>query len=145
MKKYILIAGITLPFICLLGWTLFLTVTRNTGKDIIVDITGYDPRDLLSGHYIAYQIDWENTDCTQFDDDVCPDEEFCKEAHWGRQCRFYIPENQAKDLDNLFARRSRNDLKFEVVYSYRKDRTPIAKKLLINGKDWQEYLRNKKL
>lgn len=144
MKKYLLI-GLFLPFICLLVWVLFLTVTRNTGTEIIVSITGYDPRDLLSGHYIAYQIDWENTDCTQFTDNICPEDAFCKEARWGRECRFYIPEDRAKDLDNLFARRSQNNLKFEVIYSYNKSHTPMAKQLLINGKDWQEYMKNKKL
>ena len=53
--------------------------------------------------------------------------------------------NFNKDLNNLFVMRFHNNLKFEVVYSYRKGRTPIAKKLLINGDEWQEYMRNKKL
>ena len=136
MKKNILIAFISLPFICLLGWVIFLTVIKNTGTDVTLSITGYDPRDLLSGHYIAYQIDWDNSDCTQFANNICPKDKFCKEGHWGRECRFYIPEYQAKNLDNLFANRFQNNLKFEVVYSYNENQTPIAKELLINGKDW---------
>lgn len=144
MKKYLL-AVLFLPFIFLLGWVLFLTATRNSGAEITVSITGYDPRDLLSGHYIAYQIDWERTDCTQFVNKICPKDEFCKEGRWGRECRFYIPEDKAKDLDNLFARRNQNNLKFEVVYSYLEGRTPMAKRLLINGNNWQEYMRNKNI
>lgn len=144
MNKRLLAVTLTLPWLCLLGWVLFLTASANSGKQITLPVTGYDPRDLLSGRYIAYQIDWDKADCTQFDKGICPKEEFCKEARWGRECRFYIPEATANELDSLFRRRNR-DLKFEVVYAYRSGQTPIAKQLLINGKDWQAYLKDTKI
>ena len=138
MNKKLWIAALALPWVCLLVWTLSLTVQRFRGSEVTVRVMGYDPRDLLSGHYIAYEIDWEHTDCTQFANGICPQEEFCKEARWGRQCRFYVPETQAQRLDKLFRQSGEN--RFEVIYAYKPGQTPIAKQLLINGKDWQNQL-----
>ena len=129
-----------LPWMCLLGWTLLLFCTRANGTDVTVAITGYDPLDLLSGHYIAYQPYWTHTDCQQFTDVNCPKELFCKEARWGEQCRFYIPQTDANALDQLF-RSSPHNLQFEVIYSYLPGQTPLAKQLLINQIPWQQYLR----
>lgn len=140
MKTKILAVSFALPFICLLLWTLDLAWQRSHGKEVTVSVMGYDPRDLLSGHYIQYQIDWARTDCSQFPGRECPRENFCKEARWGRQCRFYIPEDKAKELDDLFRKRNNDTMKFEVVYSYHRGQTAIAKQLLINGLDWRESL-----
>lgn len=140
MNKKILALVFSIPFFVLLLWTIWLYAQQATGKEVRVFITGYDPRDLLSGHYIQYTIDWDRTDCSQFAEAVCPQEEFCKQSRYGRQCRFYIPEKNAKELDKLFWRRNTTDMVFEVVYSYHKGIEPLAKKLLINGKDWRESL-----
>jgi hypothetical protein len=140
MKKYIWAVALALPWVCLVTWTLCLTYQRAHGTEVKVSITGYDPRDLLSGRYIAYQIDWKKTDCSQFPGSTCPKTPFCKEKRWGEQCRFYVPEQYADQLDKLF-RSSRNDLHFEVIYSYRAGQMPFAKQLLINGTDWQEYIK----
>lgn len=148
MKKYLLLIFLAIPWFCLLGWTIYLNTTKNSGTEITVAISGYDPRELLAGHYIAYVIDWENTDCSQFPEKVCPKKRnFCKKVftHRGAQCRFYIPEKDAKTLDDLLLHKNKNDLKFEIVYSYKKGRMPMAKKLLINGNDWREYLTDKEL
>ncbi len=143
MNKKILAIAFFIPFITLFAWTMYLYTQQAMGKEIKVAVTGYDPRDLLSGHYIQYTIDWNRTDCSQFSDGVCPKDEFCKEARWGRQCRFYIPEKNAKELDSLFWRRNTTNMIFEVVYSYNKGSEPLAKQLLINGKDWRESLEKK--
>lgn len=140
MKKYTLAVFFLLPWLVLAGWVVSLSCIRANGTEVTVAIMGYDPRDLLSGRYIAYQIDWKKTNCAQFPNNQCPSEkEFCTDARWGRQCRFYVPETFANDLDKLFRRRS-DQLRFEVVYSYTPHKTPIAKKLLINGTPWQTYL-----
>ena len=140
MNKKILAFIFVIPFAALLTWTMWLYTQQATGKEVKVAVTGYDPRDLLSGHYIQYTIDWDRTDCGQFSDGICPKNEFCKEVRWGRQCRFYIPEKNARELDRLFWRRNTTDMIFEVVYSYHKGSEPLAKQLLINGKDWRESL-----
>lgn len=143
MNKKILALIFVIPFIALFAWTMWLYTQQATGKEVKVAVTGYDPRDLLSGHYIQYTIDWDRTDCGQFSDGICPKNEFCKEARWGRQCRFYIPEKNARELDRLFRRRNTTDMIFEVVYSYHKGSEPLAKQLLINGKDWRESIEKK--
>lgn len=142
MTNKIWIALFWLPLIALAIWALSLAQQRASGYDVKVAVEGYDPRDLLSGHYIQYQINWEKTDCSQFTDSVCPKEDFCIDARWGRQCRFYVPENAAPQLDKLFQEfrsGNKNNLNFEVLYSYKKGRQAIAKQLLINGKDWHEF------
>ena len=141
MNKKILAFLFVIPLMCLFAWTMWLYVQQTTGLEIKVAVTGYDPRDLLSGHYIQYSIDWLRTDCRQFPDGICPGNEFCKNSRWGRQCRFYIPEADAKELDYLFWRRDTTNMIFEVVYSYHKGSEPLAKQLLINGKDWREMLK----
>ncbi|MBP5615193.1 MAG: GDYXXLXY domain-containing protein [Alphaproteobacteria bacterium] len=139
MKRNLLIACLILPVICLLAWVIYLSTERQTGRDVTVVITGYDPRDLLGGRYIAYQIDWKKTDCTQFKGNICPKHRFCHEAKWGRRCRFYVPQDKAAFLDKVFRNTSKTGDIFEVVYTYHEHRLPLAKTLLINGKDWHEY------
>ena len=140
MKKPFLITILFLPLACLVGWTIFLTASRNQGTEVKVAVMGYDPRDLLSGHYIAYQVDWEQTDCAQFPGNTCPKETFCHQDRWGRQCRFYVPEQYAQKLDDLFRKRNSTDTAFEVVYSYRPGHKPFAKELLINGSPWKDFI-----
>ena len=144
MKKYIWPVLLILPWIYLVSWTLCLTYQRAHGAEVTVSITGYDPKDLLSGRYIAYQIDWEKTDCRQFENNTCPKKNFCRNGLWGEECRFYVPEEQAGKLDKLFRERNRNKLHFEVVYAYQKNKAPIAKRMLINGTDWQKYMEENK-
>lgn len=129
-----------LPLLCLVAWTVYLSYQRDTGYEVKVAVEGYDPRDLFSGRYIQYSVDWDKTDCAQFADGQCPQDEFCVDARWGRQCRFYIPEEYASQLDSLFRLRNQNDLVFEVIYSYKPKKQAIAKQLLINGADWRRYL-----
>lgn len=140
MKAKILAICFAIPFVCLVIWTIALSWQRNNGQEVKVAVMGYDPRDLLSGHYIQYQIDWTRTDCSQFEANRCPEKDFCKEARWGRQCRFYIPENKARDLDKLFRQRNDTDMKFEILYSYQPGQKAVAKQLLINGQDWRQAL-----
>ena len=141
MNKRVLITLFFIPLLMLATWAEWLYMQRATGVDVKVAVTGYDPRDLLSGHYIQYTIDWERTDCSQFANGVCPKDEFCKDFRWGRQCRFYIPETNADELNRMFWQRNTTDMVFEVIYSYHKGRKPIAKQLLVNGKDWRESLK----
>jgi len=143
MNKKFLILALSFPFIALIVWTISLYIQQSTGTEIKVAIMGYDPRDLLSGHYIRYTIDWEKTDCSQFPNGICPKDEFRKQSRFENQCRFYIPERHAEKLDRLFRRRNNTTMIFEVIYSYQAGREPLAKKLLINGKDWRESLKKK--
>ena len=109
MRKSVLAAMLFAPIAGLLFWVLFLALGQIGMHEVKVRITGYDPRDLIAGRYLAYQIDWDKTDCGQFENAVCPKEEFCVEAHWGRQCRFYVDDFKANMLDERFRNRKEND------------------------------------
>ncbi len=57
-KALILSAALALPLIGLgLAWA-DTHRKAQMGTDWIVPIRGYDPRDLLRGHYITYRYDW---------------------------------------------------------------------------------------
>ena len=144
MKKYLFLGMLVLPLLILASWAGWLAIQRESGREVKVVISGYDPRDLLSGHYLAYTIDWNRTDCRQFNEQgICPKKEFCHEARWGRQCHFYIPDAQAAILDDLFRHHNQEYL-FEVVYTYCAGQHPMAKKLLINGQEWDAFLTHSK-
>ena len=136
MKKKLWVVLFVLPLVCFACWAVWLYVLSVSGKEVTLAVKGYDPRDLLSGRYIAYQIDWEKTNCGQFEGGICPENEFCVEAKWGRACRFYVPEKSAMYLENMLQNASTDANTFEVVFAYQKGRTPIAKRFLISGKDW---------
>jgi uncharacterized membrane-anchored protein len=52
--------AIIFPIIALLCLLLYKQNIINTGQNIRLDIVGFDPRDLLSGHYLRYQIDYHS-------------------------------------------------------------------------------------
>jgi len=164
MKNIRLLIRLFLPFFCLLVWTCSIALQRNGGTEVKLPIRGYDPRDLFSGHYLVYEIDWKNADCSQFPSHQCPPEEtFGVKARWGQENRFYLPEKEALKIEELFrqSNRSRNFRSgaptlrrnasqekppapppptFEVLYSYKAGQPPYAKELLLDGQPWKEYL-----
>ena len=136
-KNYLKLILMIAPALLLLVWVSVLSYQLHSGKEIVLRIRGYDPRSLLSGHYIQYQIDWANSDCAQFEAGICPKEEFNKalfNGYWGHNGRFYVSEKEAQALDRA-VRNYQNEA--EIVYSYRKGRRPYALRLLINGKAYE--------
>lgn len=137
LKNYLKLILMIAPALLLLGWVSVLSYQLHNGKEVVLRIRGYDPRSLLSGHYIQYQIDWENSDCGQFANGDCPIEEFSRalfKGYWGQNGRFYVSEKQANDLDRA-VRNGENVA--EIVYSYREGRKPYALRLQINGKAFE--------
>jgi uncharacterized membrane-anchored protein len=58
MNKKILLIALIFPIIVLFGVTVYKHVKVSTGQEIILPITGFDPRDILSGHYLTYRINY---------------------------------------------------------------------------------------
>lgn len=133
LKKYGYIGLVFLPVLIMALWVATIEVQRHSGREVVVRLQGYDPRDLLSGHYILYEIDWDKTDCSQFDGGICPRYDF---EHSGR---FYVNEHKAQALDKLVRD---NDNTAEMVFSYRKGMKPLALNLLVNGEDWEKAAGN---
>lgn len=120
-------------------------------------ITGYDPRDLLRGHYLVYRIDWgerpvdsECADCCLCLDRVEGEQRVTRiECQEARSCdawlrvgeiddlqRYYIPEDAPRQLEAaVMAGRG------ELVLSFSRRGGLVIKDLLIDGKPWRDALR----
>jgi uncharacterized membrane-anchored protein len=131
------------PVICLFIWNCFLWYDKESGTEITVRISGYDPRDLLSGHYIRYTIDWDKTDLHQFENKFVTKDDFVDSLN-KTSYRFYVPEKHAKYLNKILMEswyvKEEDKKKIEVVFSFTKGKHPIAKKLLLNGQPYQKNL-----
>lgn len=143
MKNKLLLFILLIPVICLFVWNCFLWHDKDSGTEITVRIMGYDPRDLLSGHYIRYRINWDKTDLTQFENKAITKDDFVDSLN-KTSYRFYVSEAHAKYLDKLLMEswnaKEEDKKKVEVVYSYKKGKHPIAKKLLVDGQPYQKVI-----
>ena len=137
MKNKTLFFILLLPVICLFVWNCFLWYTKDSGVEITVPVMGYDPRDLLSGHYIRYRIDWDEADLKQFEDKFFTKDEFVDSLN-KNSYRFYVSEKHAKYLEKLLMEswdvKEEDKKKIEVVYSYKKG------KHLVNGQPYQKII-----
>jgi len=130
IKNFILF----IPFIGLCCWALYYVNFVEKAAEVVLPVTGYDPRNLLSGHYIEFQIDWSKANCNQADwNNVCPKNDF-KGVN-----RFYVAENKAKELERFI---NNNFVATEIVFAYVAGARPVAKELLIDGKPWHQHKSN---
>jgi uncharacterized membrane-anchored protein len=52
------LAALVAPLLVMLTWVASLALHVQTGSEVELRITGYDPRDLLAGHYLRYQVEY---------------------------------------------------------------------------------------
>ena len=130
MKNNKILALFFLPVIALaivMGY--YLRATRFNWVEVVV--SGYDPKDFLSGFYMELQPDWQATDCTQFTANRCPEEAFLK------RYKFYIKREQSERLT-----RAVNTGIVKLVFAYADGHTPYVVDLLADGKSYIDYLAN---
>jgi uncharacterized membrane-anchored protein len=58
MKKQKLIAALVLPLVVFIALIFYKQAKVSMGEEVILPITGFDPRNILSGHYLIYEIDY---------------------------------------------------------------------------------------
>lgn len=143
------------PVITLLLWLVSIQMALDTAERVVLPVEGYDPRDLLSGHYLQIRTRYPiRTDANAsgqklffcFDNSRLflkkPDR--CKvfiagENRYGRFSdgvdRFYVPEDKAEPLERLLREGSR---KAEIVLSVDRNGSAYATDLLFDGKSWKE-------
>lgn len=46
------------PLLVMVGWVISLVVALSRSTEVTLPIRGYDPRDLLRGHYLQYTVDY---------------------------------------------------------------------------------------
>lgn len=131
MSKKYLIFFMLFPFVVFVLWNGYMMATVRESQPVKLVIQGYDPRNLLSGRYVEFQIDWARSACTQFKGNECPTEDF------EGITRFYVPEAKADWLSEKL-NRDENMSVFEAVYAYVPGRRPIMTDLLIDGISWNK-------
>ena len=131
MKKYFILIVLLLPTFFFMGWIGILLNRLDGARLVEVPITGYDPRDILRGHYLLYQIDRRYFSRSDYPDCQFPA---------GSNNRYFIPESESAELDTLFRQ---NRHQFSIVFSCRKGHPAIAKELLIDGHDWHNMIGEK--
>lgn len=57
-KTCLPIIAVLFPLLLMLIWLATLYMVNILGTEVRFKITGYDPRDLLSGHYLRYTVDY---------------------------------------------------------------------------------------
>ncbi|EIJ36377.1 GDYXXLXY domain-containing protein [Thiothrix nivea] len=156
-KRILLIVALALPILSL-GLNAYLkSAQRANGEEVVLPITGFDPRDLLSGHYLQYRVDYgvENG-CGEHrtEASVClrPMRGIYPQGSLPQDCglfirgrcdssadfladieRFYIPEEYAQSLEDKV-----RDRKGELVLSVDRQGNAAIRDLLIEGKPWKE-------
>lgn len=63
LKHKGLLLSLVFPFVALVALTSYKAYKRFAGVELTIPITGFDPRDLLSGHYLTYRLDFEEDIC----------------------------------------------------------------------------------
>ena len=143
------------PIVVLAGLTGYRKFHQSSGVEVILPISGYDPRDLLSGHYLIYQVNYGvpalclNTPhaseafvclddksfhtarpmaCQQLIKGKCHDSRFVAGIE-----KFYVPEQQAKVLEAKVMGNSAS-----IKLSLLPNGSAQVKDLLIEGKSWKE-------
>lgn len=154
--KKILAVGLILPIVILIGITANLKYTIEHGKEVILPISGYDPRSLLQGYYLMYTVDYGITD-------ICKNEHFHSEQKayvclepkqfsysQPENCailiqgtcqyrtfkagveRFYASQQNAQQLEKLVRNHSAS-----VALAVTKSGQAFVKYLLVDGKRWE--------
>ena len=155
-NKRILLLALAFPILALVSLTIYKKNILSTGVEVTFPITGYDPRDLLSGHYLIYRINYgiedlcpSNTErltayvciepkkfsylspdgCSKFIRGVCNGNRFEAGVE-----KFFVPEDKAAQLDLDIRSGSAS-----IVLSVTPDGRAQVKNLLINGLPWNQH------
>lgn len=154
-----LVAALLFPIVVLAANTWMYQQQRQAGESFKFPIEGFDPRDMLSGHYLFYKVNYGIADeygcptsdiaaslCLGPEKRVYPADErpsTCTVYLQGK-CnanaiftagldRFYIPQEYATRLERDIAQK-----KGEIEVSIDKRGNAAILDLLIEGKPWKE-------
>jgi uncharacterized membrane-anchored protein len=156
---------VMIPFILLCLLIARAEYHLSTGKQWDIAITGYDPRDLLRGHYLRFRLayDWQEPKkqcatkscsyCLTDVGELAPKVQII-ETQLAKQCdgfmqygdlktplnRFYIPETQARFAEDLL-RQARVDKTAYLRVSVDKKGVPQIVDLLIDGRPLGDLLK----
>lgn len=159
MRKLWLLLALCLPIAALAWQTWQHQQHYNEGQDITLPIRGFDPRDLLSGHYLIYDVDYGVENICEYPDiaQLCMTDKpyiLSKENEQAGVCslvlkgkcekgefkagieRFYIPAAHAKILDQAL-----RDQKGSITIAIDPKGKAQVKELWIEQQQWQAWLK----
>ena len=166
MKNKRILIAVALPFVVLCLLIVRAEYNIRNGEQWSFELRGYDPRDLLRGHYLQFNIlyDWdqEKNECNS-GNDCClcltKNETRVPKVHRTacstakNQCdgfilsskqnvlnRYYIPEASAKRAEKLLIQARVNREAFLNV-SINKKGEPVILDLIINGQSINEIIK----
>ena len=153
MIRRSLLVAVALPVLGLAVLIARAELRSRGGVEWRVPVTGYDPRDLVSGHYLLYRYAWESTgsgSCVCLNEGptgrvdpsvrriACTDVAQCDAWIRGERVdgpqRFFVPETRAPALEHAFLR-SRAHLGIAV-----RDGDVVVGELYLDGKPWREVV-----
>ena len=164
MRDRLTILAVLIPLVGLLALVGQAEMAR-VGPSWRLPIAGYDPRDLLHGHFLRYRfaLAWDGAStCGAADalDDACclcltrsnphgidppvrqvacSEVERCdgwlRSSHLQPPLRFFIPEEHAKALEDALRERDAS-----VAVTSSRDGTPAIGELFLDGLPWREVL-----
>lgn len=165
MNKKIL-AAVLIPFLLLSLLIIRAEFHISQGKEWKFHVRGYDPRDLLRGHYLLFtlQYDWEkgSNQCENVNDcclclsdigEIAPKvkKTSCEVAQ--NQCdgfilgeferslnRYYIPENYAKQAEQIL-RDARTDNEAFLSVSVNSQGEPLITDMIIQGESLNDLIK----
>jgi uncharacterized membrane-anchored protein len=157
------LAALLFPIFLLGALVVFKGYKLSSGKKFTVPIEAYDPRDLLSGHFLRFKISFEDKDpCYSPQASDSLDHYYCLstgkfitsndlpicEAWLAGTCesgsfqtgldRFYVPENDAKFLEDMLRGK-----KASLVLSVDPQGKAMIDDLLIDGESWRKKVSTK--
>ncbi|APR87808.1 hypothetical protein A7982_13157 [Minicystis rosea] len=156
----VLLLSLLLPVVALGAMVARAEVTSRGGRPWVIAIKGYDPRDLVRGHYLRYQLDfrWDEPGerCTEATCCYCLrgpagseprvtkiacgetascDSSFAEEEMEHLQ-QFFIPEDRGLVLEQALRTK---DAKLSVRVS--SGGHVVIQDLLLDGRPWREVMR----
>jgi uncharacterized membrane-anchored protein len=162
-ERMISLIAIVLPILVIAAWMGQYALRVKQGNEVTLAIAGFDPRDLLSGHYLQFRVDYGlEIDCTNTgprciclesagdryvakrENNCSGESEACAHRLRG-QCennrfvagieRFYFPEQYQKALAVVPPAAT-------ITVSLSKDGTGVITAMDVAGKPLMDWLKN---
>ncbi len=159
MNKPKIILSLVLPIVILLSAIVKSEYQVRSGETWVFKIGAYDPRHLLKGQYLRFQVlwDWEkdgesrivknnssclclmkkqgtvkvsNAQCESISENC---DGFIRNKYLSRLEKYYIPENRGKVLEEKIRNK-----KAEIVLAINTNGYPVIKNMLIDGQPLEE-------
>jgi uncharacterized membrane-anchored protein len=165
MNKRNKIIALLIPILIIVGSIGKSEYQLATGEMWKFKISGYDPRDLLRGNYVMYQVefDWEEgkKECSDKQDccvclkrkkdsldlakvskmscsiaaDLC--DGLMREEYIQELRKYFIPEVKGKALEKVLREKDA-----EILVAISDDGHPVVRDLLIDGNTWSKAIKN---